>query len=107
MRHSLFCKLLELADPHFSIFENSPDFQPPSNSFDIVGECADTNVGAMLDFGALRRNSGKPSNIDDSVRWLCWVHSAVDAQRMDCDSDRKSTRLNSSHRCISYAVFCL
>src|ERR1017187_10648777 len=22
------------------------------------------------------------------------------------DSDRKSTRLNSSHRCISYAVFC-
>src|SRR5437879_11204805 len=25
-----------------------------------------------------------------------------------CDlQDRKSTRLNSSHRCISYAVFCL
>src|SRR5437762_1246254 len=24
-----------------------------------------------------------------------------------CSSDRKSTRLNSSHRCISYAVFCL
>src|SRR5437879_10014011 len=23
------------------------------------------------------------------------------------DSDRKSTRLNSSHRCNSYAVFCL
>src|SRR5437879_9224462 len=25
----------------------------------------------------------------------------------DADQDRKSTRLNSSHRCISYAVFCL
>src|SRR5437763_1159567 len=24
-----------------------------------------------------------------------------------CGPDRKSTRLNSSHRCISYAVFCL
>src|SRR5437879_6710801 len=24
-----------------------------------------------------------------------------------CRVDRKSTRLNSSHRCISYAVFCL
>src|SRR5437879_8403624 len=24
-----------------------------------------------------------------------------------CQVDRKSTRLNSSHRCISYAVFCL
>src|SRR5437762_8657941 len=38
------------------------------------------------------------------------------AQRSLCDEtpagvlaprDRKSTRLNSSHRCISYAVFCL
>ena len=28
---------------------------------------------------------------------LLWIHTA----------DRKSTRLNSSHRCISYAVFCL
>src|SRR5437764_11466985 len=27
-------------------------------------------------------------------------------RRQDCQ-DRKSTRLNSSHRCISYAVFCL
>src|SRR5436189_2853030 len=25
----------------------------------------------------------------------------------DSEQDRKSTRLNSSHRCISYAVFCL
>src|SRR5436189_6342242 len=29
------------------------------------------------------------------------------AHRRDADQDRKSTRLNSSHRCISYAVFCL
>src|SRR5437764_11816995 len=28
------------------------------------------------------------------------------ARRHD-ERDRKSTRLNSSHRCISYAVFCL
>src|SRR5437879_9821975 len=27
--------------------------------------------------------------------------------RMGSKKDRKSTRLNSSHRCISYAVFCL
>src|SRR5437879_11482445 len=26
---------------------------------------------------------------------------------VDIGGDRKSTRLNSSHRCISYAVFCL
>src|SRR5436189_3618847 len=29
------------------------------------------------------------------------THGVTDAK------DRKSTRLNSSHRCISYAVFCL
>src|SRR5437762_7054602 len=27
--------------------------------------------------------------------------------RLSRGADRKSTRLNSSHRCISYAVFCL
>src|SRR5437879_9414442 len=28
-------------------------------------------------------------------------------RRASAPKDRKSTRLNSSHRCISYAVFCL
>src|SRR5207248_9378261 len=28
-------------------------------------------------------------------------------RRREADGDRKSTRLNSSHRTISYAVFCL
>src|SRR5437879_7579588 len=42
------------------------------------------------------------------------VGAAVHARRALADGgtvmlveDRKSTRLNSSHRCISYAVFCL
>src|SRR5437762_8225943 len=32
---------------------------------------------------------------------------AVFAEGDKAREDRKSTRLNSSHRCISYAVFCL
>src|SRR5258708_10192457 len=32
---------------------------------------------------------------------------AVDGLQQDGDADRKSTRLNSSHQIISYAVFCL
>src|SRR5437879_8469833 len=38
------------------------------------------------------------------------LRKAVFEQRVDRSEaglDRKSTRLNSSHRCISYAVFCL
>src|SRR5437879_7485781 len=31
----------------------------------------------------------------------------VDGAALAHRADRKSTRLNSSHRCISYAVFCL
>src|SRR5437879_9450138 len=33
--------------------------------------------------------------------------SKADIDAIRADLDRKSTRLNSSHRCISYAVFCL
>src|SRR5437762_6723743 len=31
----------------------------------------------------------------------------ADGQLLYCNPDRKSTRLNSSHRCTLYAVFCL
>src|SRR5437762_9120473 len=33
--------------------------------------------------------------------------TALTAEGHGTITDRKSTRLNSSHRCISYAVFCL
>src|SRR5437763_3519727 len=33
--------------------------------------------------------------------------TAVIGGLLSSQEDRKSTRLNSSHRCISYAVFCL
>src|SRR5437764_7021695 len=35
---------------------------------------------------------------------LAWKQEVA---RVAIGEDRKSTRLNSSHRCISYAVFCL
>src|SRR5437879_10625545 len=34
-------------------------------------------------------------------------HRGLRPQGHGGEGDRKSTRLNSSHRCISYAVFCL
>src|SRR5437763_3757725 len=37
-----------------------------------------------------------------------WIEAVAGLKpRPDVLRDRKSTRLNSSHRCISYAVFCL
>src|SRR5947208_4292099 len=39
----------------------------------------------------------------------CCLHTSLHRRRWACDRhrDRKSTRLNSSHQIISYAVFCL
>src|SRR5438094_1840411 len=39
------------------------------------------------------------------ARWA--KHIALAGSLLELDVDRKSTRLNSSHRTISYAVFCL
>src|SRR5260221_7009387 len=39
----------------------------------------------------------------ESGRWSDWAAAA----RLAISEDRKSTRLNSSHTVISYAVFCL
>src|SRR2546427_4961974 len=38
---------------------------------------------------------------------LTFVENALLKARAACEADRKSTRLNSSHSQISYAVFCL
>src|SRR5437762_11049545 len=49
-----------------------------------------------------------PSAVDRSmgdIHPLGNPHVTLDAHNIAID--RKSTRLNSSHRCISYAVFCL
>src|SRR5688572_31117123 len=40
-------------------------------------------------------------------QWRKKVGASLEAVSLDVDQDRKSTRLNSSHSQISYAVFCL
>src|SRR5437763_12669628 len=43
----------------------------------------------------------------DTLRELMEIDRTLNVIMLSCSKDRKSTRLNSSHRCISYAVFCL
>src|SRR5215210_8443616 len=45
-------------------------------------------------------SAGLERSAESRTPWQRWPTPTV-------RSDRKSTRLNSSHRCISYAVFCL
>src|SRR3712207_9331806 len=53
----------------------------------------------------LARRGGTASRID--LLREVWGHSAAVVTRTVDTQDRKSTRLNSSHANISYAVFCL
>jgi len=51
------------------------------------------------------------SNANISTQWVGWSFSIIACMMWIYfglkDKDRKSTRLNSSHLVISYAVFCL
>src|SRR5437879_7756487 len=68
--------------------------------------------GGLSPPGPLYRSPGSAESsiqlpAGNSVQWL---PSNAACSREKCWTrrrDRKSTRLNSSHRCISYAVFCL
>src|SRR5437762_11662255 len=69
----------------------------------------DTSVNAANHVVPTRRSSDLRSRAVSTLvsqaimaRWTLILDS-----RARPKADRKSTRLNSSHRCISYAVFCL
>src|SRR5205809_5271523 len=56
-------------------------------------------------FRSLRLFPGEPEIM--GLMALLLLQHARSAARFDAEGDRKSTRLNSSHGYISYAVFCL
>src|SRR5437764_9282269 len=69
-----------------------------------------SKVGGRIDKVLVREGDGvEPGQIlltfDDKELQAALEQSRANAQK--AERDRKSTRLNSSHRCISYAVFCL
>src|SRR5437660_6210372 len=70
-------------------------------------------ISTLFPYTTLFRSLSGPSN-SASVRELVLLHAEVVADLVEDGAphlgdqlDRKSTRLNSSHVAISYAVFCL
>src|SRR5437763_2576512 len=55
---------------------------------------------------AMGRIPALPNQRQDTIVFASET-CAFDLVGATYEQDRKSTRLNSSHRCISYAVFCL
>src|SRR5437879_7940107 len=60
----------------------------------------------LFPYTTLFRSAGKQQTFETQARQARRWQSPH-PRRDGHETDRKSTRLNSSHRCISYAVFCL
>src|SRR5687768_17988507 len=79
---------------------------PVSRSISLTLPRFRTKTSRNLRLSGERRKKGESSNLPTTpvpqAVQLSWVTTRGDEQL-----DRKSTRLNSSHGYISYAVFCL
>src|SRR5947207_9557410 len=60
----------------------------------------------LFPYTTLFRSSCPTRGCGGRLRWDGWIATAPGGKRSS-PQDRKSTRLNSSHTVISYAVFCL
>src|SRR3712207_8019123 len=84
---------------------------PTRRSSDLLGEAVEGLVHPGLQQGGFRQVvRALRFLVCDKVPELGGVVLAdrgLEADRAPADADRKSTRLNSSHANISYAVFCL
>src|SRR2546430_7445081 len=58
-------------------------------------------------YGDLEKDSEAKRSLELATRVVVLQDLAAEALPQDARGDRKSTRLNSSHSQISYAVFCL
>src|SRR5688572_32753749 len=87
--------------PRSTLFPYTTLFRSPSHAF-LFWRAAEANEHARL-----RRNA--VAYLDHVDRWTVRLIALPAALVRQCadDGDRKSTRLNSSHSQISYAVFCL
>src|SRR5256712_2669912 len=74
----------------------------------LAGSAADPELKASSEPAAIPRRAGDPSLIEHVV-YIVKENRTYDQVLGDISKgkDRKSTRLNSSHDQISYAVFCL
>src|SRR3712207_8291296 len=93
--------------PRSTLFPYTTLFRSVNNTARYVGAALGTTIVSIL------VHHGGDAEIVSSWRIAAWVTVAASAAgalvALYCrpPADRKSTRLNSSHANISYAVFCL
>src|SRR5690606_20136930 len=78
--------------------------EPPMTDTDIPSVPAEDAPAADSDTSMLEREGDIAADYLEELLDIADIDGDID---IDVDQDRKSTRLNSSHVKISYAVFCL
>src|SRR5437763_2095536 len=105
--------VVPIYEPHLDAVLTS-NLQAKRLSF--TGDAADavqSGEAIFICVGTPPKENGEAdlSAIDNVARLIATeAHSSklvIEKSTVPAQTDRKSTRLNSSHRCISYAVFCL
>src|SRR2546430_12322450 len=79
--------------PRSTLFPYTTLFRSRFDNFRLAAQGGNSSIG-----------TGKEMIVDEASRVVRWVEEIGAEIRR---GDRKSTRLNSSHSQISYAVFCL
>src|SRR5437763_3820238 len=90
----------------FSRIQFTPDLMPS----DVTGSSIYNQRDAVFDFrpGPVFTNLLLADEINRAPpKTQAALLEGMQERQVTTEGDRKSTRLNSSHRCISYAVFCL
>src|SRR2546430_13441548 len=90
--------------PYPTLFRSGPASAQAAWADEFIRHCADNHV--PVDFVSTHVYG------NDKSEDVFGTHETIPRDRMVCRAvkkvqDRKSTRLNSSHSQISYAVFCL
>src|SRR5258708_26160200 len=76
-------------------------------AFEHVGQSVSRNAEAVIGDFENRADSVAANTDLDHATYRCVFDGVIDEVHDYLLQDRKSTRLNSSHQIISYAVFCL
>src|SRR5256885_9645940 len=89
--------------PRSTLFPYTTLFRSQGGEIDVIGRKID-QAPVELRVAEVHRILGKPLTVNEIYRVLKRLGFDLIPEP---DQDRKSTRLNSSHLVISYAVFCL
>src|SRR5437762_7204493 len=102
-------RVLDAQQPHLEALDSLPALRAWRDAIVRLNKAAQGKGCPLGSLASELANDSEPARkrlAGSFAMWRGHIEQGLTKMR-ECGEDRKSTRLNSSHRCISYAVFCL